>query len=288
MITKTAPAKLNLYLHVGPVRVDGLHELASLFVFTETGDRISVFPAPDLSLDIIGPFAAGLAGLAPAENLVFKAAAALRRHAGVKSGAAIQVEKNLPIASGIGGGSADAAAALRALIDLWGIVISESALERLAFDLGADVPACLRHAPVLVAGAGEKLSPGPALPPLWACLANSGAEISTGAIFQSFDAANPSPPAPRFAALDGQNYAVLIRSLNASRNDLEAAARELAPEIGTVIDFLRDCPGALWARMSGSGATCFALFASAVAAKRAANLARSKGWWAMSSRLCAG
>ncbi len=285
MIRETAPAKLNLYLHVGPVRRDGRHALASLFVFTEHGDTITVDEAGDISLTIAGPAAGALAGLPPRENLVWKAAELLRETCGVSFGAAIRLEKNLPSAAGIGGGSADAAATLRALIKLWNIEISDVALAQLAFRLGADVPACLSGAPVLVTGAGEELSPGPALPSLWACLANPGVEIPTGPVFQAFDAANPTPAAPTAPALAEASYDALTRLMGQTRNDLQPAAIVHAREIADIIQRLENCRGALGARMSGSGATCFALFAAAEDAKRARSEARDEGWWAMASPL---
>lgn len=288
MITEIAPAKINLYLHVGPARADGLHDLASLFVFAGNGDRIFVEDADALSLRIEGPFASALEGLPPQDNLIWRAAQLLRQECGVSKGAAITLEKNLPIASGIGGGSADAAAALRALVKLWDVSISDDALGLLSFHLGADVPACLRRAPVNVAGAGEKLLPGPVLPPLWICLVNPGVDMPTGPVFRAFDAANPSPPAPKTVAPGGVNYDAVKQLMSGTRNDLEPAARALAPEIDAVLDYLNARPGALGARMSGSGATCFALFASSEAARRAQYDAESRGWWALASALSIG
>lgn len=285
MISLDAPAKINLYLHVGPVRADGFHDLASLFVFAGKGDVIHATPADRLTLDVAGPFADSLAGLVPEKNLVFRAAKSLAAHCNVKSGAAITLEKNLPIASGVGGGSADAAAALLALIKLWNVDISQNALSSLAFALGADVPACLERAPVNVSGAGEVLRPGPALPPLWICLANPRVEMPTGPIFRAFDATYARPEPPRPATMVGVNYASLQKMFLASRNDLEPFAVERAPVIGEVVAFLAACPGALAARMSGSGATCFALFASEAAANRAAARASACGWWSMASPL---
>ncbi len=285
MIALNAPAKINLYLHVGPVRRDGLHALASLFVFAERGDVIRVAPARDLSLRVTGPFASALKDLPPEKNLVFRAAQKLAAHCAVRQGAAIELEKNLPIAAGVGGGSADAAAALRALIALWKVDISKAGLSSLAFSLGADVPACMARAPVNVTGAGEVLQKGPALPPLWICLANPRVEMPTGPVFRAFDAAAPAPETPRCAAMPLASYDALARMMAATRNDLEPFAIERAPVIGEVIDHLAAAPGALTARMSGSGATCFALFASLASADRAARRARAEGWWAMASPL---
>ncbi|MEZ5894364.1 MAG: 4-(cytidine 5'-diphospho)-2-C-methyl-D-erythritol kinase [Parvularculaceae bacterium] len=285
MIAERASAKINLYLHVGPLRRDRLHDLASLFVFAHDGDVIRVEPAAKLSLNMTGPFAGELAGLSPEKNLVFRAAKELSNACGVKTGAAITLEKNLPIASGVGGGSADAAAALRALIKLWNARISDDALAKLAFSLGADVPACLKRSPVNVSGAGERLTPGPALPPLWVTLVNPGVDMPTGPVFRAFDARYPSPPAPSLARLYRCDYEGVKAMMRTTRNDLESVAIARAPVIADVIASLAAAPGALGARMSGSGATCFALFSSAAAASRAARAATGRGWWAMASAL---
>lgn len=281
MITETAPAKVNLYLHVGGVRTDGLHNLESLFIFLDAGDVVHVSPSDDLSLKVTGPYAAALSDLAPECNLVYRAAARLRSLTGIAQGATITLEKNLPIASGVGGGSADAAAALRALTQLWRTQLSPARLAALAFDLGADVPACLVRAPVQVSGAGERLSPGPRLPPLWATLVNPRVDMPTGPVFRAFDRLNPAPPEPFRMNGDLRTYGGLAQALSMTRNDLESPACAIAPIIDEVVDYLTRMPGAIAARMSGSGATCFVLFASKSAAIRAHNRARGRGWWSL-------
>ena len=286
MITETAPAKINLYLHIGPVRDDGLHELASLFVFAENGDKLGVEPAHELSLKIKGPFADALEGAPVEDNLVFRAAALLKSEIGEDASASITLEKNLPVAAGIGGGSADAAAALRALIRLWECNLPDEKIADLAFQLGADVPACLTKMPINVTGAGEKISKGPALPPLWICLVNPGAAMPTGPIFCAFDEHNPAPPAPLLADIDTTNIETVMADLNRARNDLEKFAYDKAPIIGEVISYLAHTPGALLSRMSGSGATVFALYAASHDAERAAGDAKARGWWSLASRLC--
>ncbi|MBT8472722.1 MAG: 4-(cytidine 5'-diphospho)-2-C-methyl-D-erythritol kinase [Marinicaulis sp.] len=288
MITEIAPAKINLYLHVGGVRKDGLHDLASLFVFTENGDRIIVREHDVLSLEISGPFARELDGFPVQENLVWLAATALCEYAEEKFGAAIELEKNLPVAAGIGGGSADAAAALRALIKLWRIQISDDELSTIAFALGADVPACLARAPVHVSGAGENITPGVSLPDLWVCLVNPLLPTLTGSIFKQFDTDNPSPNSPRLYLSQCRSVDKVAKMMAATKNDLEKPAVSQTPVIADVIRFLSDQPNAIAARMSGSGATCFALFSSAGEASAAAETAKSKGWWAMASKLAIG
>lgn len=269
-----APAKLNLYLHVIGQRPDGYHLLDSLFVFAERGDRVAAAPADGLSLTVTGPFADALA--AADDNLVLRAARALAQAAGIAPKAALTLEKNLPVAAGLGGGSADAAAALTALSDLWGLDLP---LAGIALGLGADVPACLHGRPSLVSGIGEGLQPAPALGgPLHVVLANPGLALETRAVFAA-RAGDFSAPAP----LDRPcaNVFDLALALRPRRNDLEPAARFLMPEIDDVLAALNHQPGCLLARLSGSGPTCFGLFADAAGASRAVrrlSLAQP-GWW---------
>ena len=288
MICEAAPAKLNLYLHVGPVRTDGLHALDSLFVFTEHGDQVCVDHADTFSLKISGPFAKTLAGFPQEENLVWKAAEALKKLAGVDGAAALMLEKHLPIAAGIGGGSADAAAALRALVKLWNVEISDAELSRLAFELGADIPACLAKAPVYVSGAGEELSPAPKLPPLWVCLVNPLVEMPTGPIFQAFDKQNPAPVMPDRPGTYAPDIADIKKLMANSRNDLESMAMAHAPVVSRVLSELGEQKGVVSSRMSGSGATCFGLFGAAEHAALAAQNLSREGWWTMASPLSIG
>ncbi len=287
MIREIAPAKINLYLHVGPLRPDRLHALESLFVFADAGDAVEVAPADDLSLSMSGPFAAPLCAEPVERNLVMRAARLLKAEAGVSAGAALSLDKRLPVAAGIGGGSSDAAAALRALIRLWKIDIPAADLRRLAFRLGADVPACLARRPVWVGGAGEILAASPTLPPLWVCLANPGVASPTGPVFRAFDAANPAPDAPQRPSIRGAGYRRVTSLMENSRNDLQPIAIAGEPVIQAVIERLAARSGALAARMSGSGATAFGLFSSADAARRAAREMNGRGWWSMSAKLSA-
>ncbi|MGE0409477.1 MAG: 4-(cytidine 5'-diphospho)-2-C-methyl-D-erythritol kinase [Amphiplicatus sp.] len=286
MIAEVAPAKVNLFLHVGPIRADGLHDLASLFVFADDGDRIEAAPGDALSLKIKGPFASALAGFPVESNLVWRAAEALAKESGLAPRAALTLDKRLPVAAGIGGGSADAAAALRALTRLWKLKISEASLARLAFSLGADVPACLYRRPVYVEGAGEVVGEGPRLPPLALALVNPRVETPTGPIFKAFDAANPAPDRPAFEARAAfPDARALAGYLAATRNDLEPHAIAGQSVIGAARRFLAECRGCLIARMSGSGATVFGLFESRAEADRAATRAMAEGWWAMAAML---
>ena len=287
-IRESAPAKINLYLHVGGARADGLHDLASLFVFTEHGDDIIAAPDDDLSLTIDGPFAAALRDDALSDNLVLRAANALRDRAGICRGAKLHLVKNLPVAAGVGGGSADAAAALRALARLWDVSLPAEALRALAFELGADVPACLDRAPVFVDGAGERLSPAPALAPVSVLLVNPGVEMPTGPVFRRFDADHPDPPTPTHPFFEGRPALNASQIMAASRNDLEAPALAIAPAIGELLQSMRGQDGALAARMSGSGATCFALFTDDEAASKAHAHFAAQNLWAMVSPIASG
>ncbi|MDT8342886.1 MAG: 4-(cytidine 5'-diphospho)-2-C-methyl-D-erythritol kinase [Thermohalobaculum sp.] len=272
-MTEAAPAKVNLFLHLRGQRADGYHLLESLAVFPAIGDVLAAEPGPGLSLAIDGPFAAALP--AGGDNLVLRAAAALAAATGVKRpGAALRLVKSLPVASGIGGGSSDAAATLRLLARHWGVAVPEG----LALQLGADVPVCLR-APraTLMAGVGERLAPAPALPGFWMVLVNPLRAVETRAVFGA-TARKDLPPGPAAPAGGLAGFDALVDWLGAQRNDLEPAARLLCPAIGEVLAALSDAP---LARMSGSGATCFALHHDAATAlPQAARIrAAAPGWW---------
>ncbi len=220
-----------------------------------------------------GPFADALAG---GDNLVLRAARALGRHAGVTPGARMVLTKNLPVASGIGGGSADAAAALRVLLRLWDVSSETVDVPALALSLGADVPVCVHNRPMRMRGIGEELTDAPALPACGIVLVNPGVPVATADVFRArkgnFSAAPELPAAwPSATAM-----ALQLAQLS---NDLEAAALELCPAIGTVLAEMRKQPGCLLARMSGSGATCFGLFPTAEEAGKAADQLRRPGWW---------
>ncbi len=272
-----ARAKLNLDLLVTARRPDGRHELDSLVVFCELADTLELRPAPDLTLTLDGPSAGTLS--AAQDNLVLRAARLLQRETGVAAGAAIRLTKRIPVAAGLGGGSADAAAALTGLRALWGLAIDDEALRELGFRLGADLPVCLYGKPVRMRGVGERLDPVRGLPDLPLLLVNPGRPLATAAVFAAWSGSfaparrPPFPPNPsllRFAAW-----------LAESGNQLEAPARRLVPEIGTVLGELEALSGCLVARMTGSGATCFGLFGDRGELETAALLLRRRhpDWW---------
>jgi 4-diphosphocytidyl-2-C-methyl-D-erythritol kinase len=267
-----APAKINLALHVRGRESDGYHRLETVFGFAEEGDVLRVSAAPDLSLQITGPFAASLS--ASEDNLVLGAARALRDRYRVDAGAALLLDKRLPVASGIGGGSADAAATLRLLNRFWGIGADEEALLGLAQPLGADVPACLLSRTCLGSGRGDDLAPydGSALAGTPLLLVNPGVAVSTADIFRRWN---------------GRDGGALPSVISAARNDLEAPAIAVAPVIAEVLAQLAAAPGATLVRMSGSGATCFALFEEEGArdAARDQLSATRPDWWQLATRL---
>ena len=271
-----AKAKVNLFLHVRGLRAEGYHTLESFAVFPNVGDLLEAEPAAGLSLTIEGPFGDGLSS--GADNLVIGAARSLSDRTSGRPGAALRLVKSLPIASGIGGGSADAAAALRALSRIW-TEAPAGDLPEIAFTLGADAPVCLGQTPSLMGGVGEKLVAAPSFPAFWIVLANPMTPLSTAEVFAALERRDnpPGPPAPaRFADFDH-----LVSWLTRQRNDLEAPARRLRPVIGRVLSALAWTETCRLARMSGSGATCFGLFAREQDALEAAGRLRDAepDWW---------
>jgi len=267
---EVAPAKVNLFLHVTGRRADGYHELDSLVVFAGCGDVLRAAPAVGLTLALEGPFAAGLKN--EADNLVIRAARALAEAHAREPLVGLRLEKNLPLASGIGGGSADAAACLRLLGRLWGVRPSIA----LAAALGADVPVCLACRPARMGGIGERLSSAPRLPACGLALVNPGQALPTQAVFRARQ--GPFSGTARLPAR-WPDVAAMARALALLGNDLEAAAIAICPDIALVLGALRATAGCLLARMSGSGATCFGLFAEPDAAVGAAGRLAREGWW---------
>ena len=273
-----AAAKVNLTLHVTGRREDGYHLLDSLVVCAGVGDRLRLTPAPHMTLTVGGPFAAGVP--TDGSNLILRAAALMQGPP-----VAIHLDKCLPPASGIGGGSADAAATLRALRGMgWQAQPDhDAAVQR----LGADVPVCLAGRPCRMQGTGERLSPAPALPPCWLVLVNPGCPVPTGPVFAALQG--------RFGPGMGElperfdDATALSRWLSAQRNDLQPPALTLAPPVGDALSALTGLPGCLLARMSGSGGTCFGIFASDAAARSGAAqiTAAEPGWWAVAAPVLA-
>jgi 4-diphosphocytidyl-2-C-methyl-D-erythritol kinase len=278
--TAFAAAKVNLYLHVAPPTPDGYHPLASLMAFADVGDTVTAQPADALSMTIDGPFGQGLS--AGPDNLVLRAAAALVARAGrPDAGARLVLTKALPIAAGLGGGSSDAGAALRLLNDMLGLGFGEAQLEDVAAGIGADGAACLRGRMLVAEGRGERLSPAPSMPPLPAVLVNPGVPSPTGAVYRAYDESGAPGLADRADHLPLLTVRDVVFWLRACRNDLEPAALALEPRIAQALEALAAEPESLLTRMSGSGATCFALTETRAEAEAlAARLAAAHpGWW---------
>ncbi len=275
MIVELAPAKINLALHVRRRRDDGYHELETLFAFLKHGDSISLEPAVSSSFAVTGPFADGLAG--EGDNLVTRAVRRFEEVFGTVGPLSIVLDKHLPIASGIGGGSADAAATLRAMARLTGVAADDARLFTIAEGLGADVPACLLGRSAVGTGKGEQLQPVAGLVDTPVLLVNPGVAVSTGPVFKAWDGVDRG----------GIGEGDLLARAIAGRNDLEPPARALAPVIGDVVALLKAQPGVVLARMSGSGATCFVLFDTVAARTSAAAAVKSRqpGWWCLESAL---
>lgn len=270
-----APAKVNLALHVTGLRPDGWHLLDSLVVFAGLGDQIGGTVARDLSLTVGGAFSAGIP--TGEDNLVMRAARLLAARRGVRLGAALRLTKSLPPAAGIGGGSSDAAAAIRHVAHLWKVApLPPGDPEVLA--LGADVPVCLSApAPQRMEGIGEILTPWPGLPSCALVLVNPRVELPTAQVFRAMTRRRNPPLSPP----PGPGFAALVDWLAMQRNDMEPAARALAPVIGRALARLSAAPGVALARMSGSGATCYGLCPDFATAKRAAMAIQiaEQGWW---------
>ncbi len=285
-VREFAPAKINLFLHVGEKRNDSFHELESLVVFADVGDVLEFAPSDTLTLTLNGPYAKGLQ--AESDNLVLRAARALAAHSGNAQGATMSLTKNLPVASGIGGGSADAAAALRGLAKLWKFNVLPAELQRMAEDLGSDVPVCIAGKSAWMEGRGERVTPAGTLPGMAMVLVNPGVAVPTADVFRGLKSRRGTGKVDHAARM--KQPGELIAFLKSTTNDLEAPARAIAPVIGEVLGELSRMPGIeLW-RMSGSGATCFGLFEDTNSAAMA-TIALSHShpsWWATAARITSG
>ncbi|MEH6664133.1 MAG: 4-(cytidine 5'-diphospho)-2-C-methyl-D-erythritol kinase [Brevundimonas sp.] len=280
-----APAKVNLFLHVGAPGADGYHPLVSLAVFADVGDRVAVTRADAFQLETTGPFAARIDG---GPNLIETALDAMAGAMGMEQlPVHVRLDKRLPVAAGLGGGSSDAATAMKLARDLLSLDLDDDALTRIAAPLGADMAMCLGARRVIARRRGEVLSPAPALPDIHAVLLNPGVPSPTGAVYRAYDAApRPLADAPDMPAAFASVEA-LADWLRGARNDLQAPAIRLTPSIGTALEAAAAAPGALLARVTGSGATVFALFGTADAARAAAETLSEAhpGWWTAACRL---
>jgi 4-diphosphocytidyl-2-C-methyl-D-erythritol kinase len=285
-LVEDAPAKINLTLRVLGRRSDGYHELESLVAFADVGDRLTFAPAGELALTVNGPSAAQAGTLA--DNLVLKAARALQARIPDLMLGAFALDKRLPVAAGLGGGSADAAAALRLLAQANSLAADDARVYAAACATGADVPVCLEPCVRVMRGVGEVLSAPLGLPPLDAVLINPGVALATKAVFAGW-----RPQARKAAPLDVTalakigSRAAVMDFLATQANDLEDPAIALVPTIAEVLAALRSQPGCTLARMSGSGSTCFALFVSAAEAAKAAGVLQDKypRWWVLACSL---
>jgi len=280
-----APAKVNLFLEITGVRDDGYHFIDSLMGFLDLGDDIELRPSDTLSLALDGPYA----DKAPAgeDNLAVRAVRRLEAHAGRALPVAIRIEKSIPAGAGLGGGSADAAAVLRGMRDLYGLPVSDAELAELGLSLGADVPACLASGPVLVSGIGERVAEAVSVPDLYLVLVHPGVSLSTPDVYRSYDRNHTNCSC--CGSSSGRMFMPIsqIDAIAQRRNDLENAAIELEPLIVSVLGRLSGTRGCQLARMSGSGTACFGIYGDEDRARAAcAELqAEFPGWWVRSARL---
>lgn len=284
-LTALAPAKINLFLHVGRVEADGYHPLSSLVAFADVGDRVSVEPADRLSLSVDGPYGAALG--AEGDNLILRALRRLGEATGVgEPGLAVRLDKRLPIAAGLGGGSSDAGAALKLARTALGLKIDDADLEAVAGVVGADGPMCLRMRTAWAEGRGDVLTDEPRLPPLSAVLFNPGVPSPTGAVYRAYDAGSGAA-ADRPDAPGDWSTAAVIDWLSVQRNDLEAPAVALTPAIAEALQAVAATAEVALTRMSGSGATVFGLYPTDAAAQTAAAVlaAQHPNAWVRFTRL---
>lgn len=282
MIRELAPAKINLFLHVGNKRADGYHELESLVVFASIGDELTIESSDALSLDVEGPFANALRG--EEDNLVLRAARRFGELGQVEPNVRITLTKNLPVASGIGGGSSDAAATLRGLARTWPGRTNLQALWNVGAELGSDVPVCVMPGCWWMSGRGERFASIPELGTLDALLVNAGEPVSTAKVYEGLGertGTGKTDRPQRFTTIG-----TLCDYLASTRNDLQPSAERLCPQIGDVLTEL-DGTGALLSRMSGSGGTCFGIFPDSVSARAAAEriAGAHPNWWVAPARL---
>ena len=277
-----APAKLNLYLHITGRRTDNYHLLDSLFVFTDFGDELTFTPASEFKLLISGDFGQNL--ITTEDNIITRTVKLLAKHTNNKPDFHIELIKNIPVGAGLGGGSADAAACLKALSKMWNID-DNSLIQEIALELGADVPSCLNSTPIFVNGIGEKISPAPSIPDCTILLINPGLHISTPDVFKKF---NPDFSLPlQKDLLPTSSLKEFCEFLNQeTRNDLTTTAISIEPDISNIINTMTIQEGCYLSRMSGSGATCFGIFETMEQAEQAEkNMLHHHFWWAIKTKL---
>jgi len=279
-----APAKVNLFLHVIGRRDDGYHDLESLVVFTVFGDVIRARPAAELSLDRTGPFAAQLPEN-PSDDLCLRAARDLAAALGRDAGVALTLEKNIPVAAGVGGGSSDAAAVLRALCHIWQVDVDDRQVMQVATQLGADVPVCLAATTAEMRGIGDIIVPRLGGPELDLLLVNPNRPLSTASVFGALDAPKIASR-PSVIPVNGNGSDGYLAALSDKRNDLTGPACDLCPDIGDVLEMLSGLTDCTLARMSGSGPTCFGVFEDQKSCARAARMVSDAqpGWWVCPTR----
>lgn len=276
--TALAAAKVNLYLHVTGKLDNGYHTLDSLITFADTGDKISVSPANEFTFEMNGRFADALKDEPPENNLVVRAAKRIAQEVDGDLHVKITLTKNLPVAAGLGGGSSDAAATIRALLQHWKKSVNDEKLQALGAELGADIPVCMKVKTARVRGFGEILTPVKLNEPLYAVLIHPGKSCSTADIFGKYGGAysqNADIPASI------KDTGALLAALAKTRNDLENTAKKVVPEIGSALQAIGVQEGCVLARMSGSGATCFGLFTSRKMAENSAFVIQINNpkWW---------
>jgi len=278
-----APAKLNFFLHITGRRPDGYHLIESLAGFAQFGDIIEISVAQTLSLSVEGPFAEALTGNG-ANNLIVRAAHSLNKHTGGQRGAHIRLHKNIPIGAGLGGGSSDAAVALKGLAQFWQLAIKENDLHTLAVSLGSDVLVCLMQKPSWISGIGEQVYAVDMVVGGWVVLVNPGVPLLTADVYRQFsgDFSPVSEPPQSIKSFDA-----LVKFMQSRHNALEAPAMTLQPIISEILAVLRATTGCAVARMSGSGATCFALYDNEQQARGAAqHMERTRPvWWVQVTKL---
>lgn len=278
-IIEAAPAKINLTLEIRGKRSDGYHELESLVAFSDLGDRLELVPGGDRSVDLCvgGPFA----GVINEKNLVLRAAELFLAQYPQARGGRFSLDKRIPVAAGLGGGSADAAAAIRALVRASGLSPQDGELIPLLAGLGADIPVCVRSQAAWMTGIGETIQPLPALPRMAAVLVNPRVGLATRDVFSALNAQPLDGETPRRAPGPFSTLGQLVEYLSGSSNDLERPARRLAPVIDDVLIALARTQGCLLARLSGSGPTCFGLYETEQEAEHAAERIRQENaaWW---------